>query len=148
MPRLSDIIEEFLKEMIEEQGKEIQIQRNELANHFSCAPSQINYVLTTRFTTDKGYVIESRRGGGGCIVIKRVEYGDDRKLKQLIMAKVGDSITYDGGMALINGLYESNIISEREALLMKAAINERSLVMSSDRNKLRADILKAMVNIL
>lgn len=72
MARLSDIIEEFIKDMLDDaQDNELQIQRNELANKFSCAPSQINYVLTTRFTANKGYYIESRRGGGGCIVIKK-----------------------------------------------------------------------------
>ena len=69
MARLSDIIESFIKEMLNENGgDQVQIQRNELADQFRCAPSQINYVLTTRFTSDKGYVIESRRGGGGHII--------------------------------------------------------------------------------
>lgn len=148
MARLSDIIECFIKEMIEEQGREIQIQRNELASQFSCAPSQINYVLTTRFTNDKGYVIESRRGGGGYIVIKRIEYENEGTLKKIIIDKIGESITYDSALALINGLYESKIISMREEELMKAAINERSLAFSNDKNKLRADILKSMINIL
>ena len=75
MARISDIIAKFINDMIEEEkDKEIIIQRNELADKFNCAPSQINYVLTTRFTTEKGYVIESRRGGGGYIIIKRIEY--------------------------------------------------------------------------
>ncbi len=66
--RLSDIIEDFIKEMFQENNEsELQIKRNELANYFSCAPSQINYVLTTRFTEDKGYYIESKRGGGGAL---------------------------------------------------------------------------------
>lgn len=148
MARLSDIIECFIKEMIKDQGREIQIQRNELANQFSCAPSQINYVLTTRFTTDKGYVIESRRGGGGCILIKRIEYENEGTIKKIIIDKIGESITFDSALALINSLYESEIISKREVELMKSAINERSLALSSDRNKLRADILKSMINIL
>ena len=73
MARLSDIIENFIKAVLSENGgQQVQIQRNELAGQFRCAPSQINYVLTTRFTYDKGYVIESRRGGGGYIIIKQV----------------------------------------------------------------------------
>ena len=75
MARLSDIIENFIKEMLSESSNDqVQIQRNELADQFRCAPSQINYVLTTRFTGEKGYVIESRRGGGGHIIIKQVTY--------------------------------------------------------------------------
>ena len=74
MARLSDVIENFIKDMlVENGGEEILIQRNELADQFRCAPSQINYVLTTRFTYDKGYVIESRRGGGGYIIIKQLK---------------------------------------------------------------------------
>ena len=75
MARLSDIIENFIKEMIDRNGgDQVLIQRNELADQFRCAPSQINYVLTTRFTYEKGYVIESRRGGGGHILIKQINY--------------------------------------------------------------------------
>ncbi|MBS2905119.1 CtsR family transcriptional regulator, partial [Klebsiella pneumoniae] len=75
MARLSDIIEEFIKEMFNNNSNNnvIFIQRNELADQFRCAPSQINYVLTTRFTYEKGYLIESKRGGGGHIAIKQLE---------------------------------------------------------------------------
>lgn len=71
MTRLSDVIEKFIKDMIRNsEDSQLQIVRNELANYFNCSPSQINYVLTTRFTIDKGYFIENKRGGGGCIIIK------------------------------------------------------------------------------
>lgn len=146
MPRLSDIIESFIKEMFSESNdKQLQIQRNELANHFSCAPSQINYVLTTRFTTDKGYYIESRRGGGGYITIKRIEFKKHNSLAEIIMEKIGDNITYDGACNIINGLQESEILTEREAHIMKSAVNDRTLNYTEDRNSLRADILKAMI---
>lgn len=73
MPRLSNIIEEFIKELLEEtEDGIVEIQRNELADYFDCAPSQINYVLTTRFTPYMGYYVESRRGGGGYIKIVKV----------------------------------------------------------------------------
>lgn len=149
MARLSDIIEEFIKSMIEEgQGTEIQIQRNELANYFSCAPSQINYVLTTRFTTDKGYIIESRRGGGGYIVIKQVRYNNHKNLAEIINEKIGDSLTYDNSIALVEGLRQMEIITEREANIMKAALNDRNLNLSLNKNKLRADLLKSMIMVI
>ncbi|WP_055668454.1 CtsR family transcriptional regulator [Desnuesiella massiliensis] len=149
MARLSDIIEEFIKSMMEEgQGTEIQIQRNELANYFSCAPSQINYVLTTRFTTDKGYIIESRRGGGGYIVIRQVRYNNHKNLAEIINEKIGDSLTYDNSVALIEGLGQMEIITEREANIMKAALNDRSLNFSPNKNKLRADLLKSMIMVV
>ena len=149
MARLSDVIEQFIKEMIKENSEsELQIQRNELANLFSCAPSQINYVLTTRFTTDKGYYIESKRGGGGCILIRRVDYVEHKSLAEYINEKIGDSITYDSGVQIIDSLLESNKITQREALLMKVAINDRTLVQGDNRNRLRADILKSLIMVV
>lgn len=149
MARLSDVIEGFIKAMLQENsGEELQIQRNELANYFSCAPSQINYVLTTRFTSDKGYIIESRRGGGGYIVIKRIKYDNHKNLIDLINERLSQGITYDSAIALIGGLVESNIINEREALIIKAALNDRALISSQDRNKLRADLLKSIIMVI
>lgn len=148
MARLSDIIEDFIKEMLLESGDEIQIQRNELANHFSCAPSQINYVLTTRFTNDRGYVIESRRGGGGCIVIRQIPYDSNEELINAIKGQIGDSLTYHGAAAIVDGLLESDMITLREALLMKMAINDRTLNYTEEKNKLRANILKSMIMVI
>jgi transcriptional regulator of stress and heat shock response len=149
MPKLSDTIEEFIKEMLEDsRSKELQIQRNELAIQFCCAPSQINYVLATRFTTDKGYYIESKRGGGGCILIRRLEHDVHKPLTEIINEKIGHSITYDRGDQIISGLTESNILTQREAMLMRISINDRTLIQAIDRNKLRADILKAMTMVM
>jgi transcriptional regulator CtsR len=147
MAKLSDIIEEFIKVMISEaKENELEIQRNELANQFSCAPSQINYVLTTRFTTEKGYFIESKRGGGGCIRIRKIEYLEKHSLADIILEKIGSSVTYNYASQIIDTLYDSEIITERETKIFKMAINDRSLSLVCDnRNKLRADILKAMI---
>ena len=133
--RLSDIIEEFIKDLLNENvDNELMIQRNELANHFSCAPSQINYVLTTRFTTDKGYYIESRRGGGGCIIIKRMNHKKGKNLLDTINERIGDSITNDKAVQIIEGLQQSNLITDREAAIMKATVNDRTLYGSENRN--------------
>ncbi|MCM8711758.1 CtsR family transcriptional regulator [Clostridium sp. SYSU_GA19001] len=146
MARLSDIIEEFIKQLVEKNDEsELQIQRNELANYFNCAPSQINYVLTTRFTIDKGYYIESRRGGGGYIVIKKIEFNHRKTLLDAINEKIGNSLTYDSSVQIINGLQDAEIITAREAAIMKIAINDRTLGTLENKNKLRADLLKAMV---
>jgi Transcriptional repressor of class III stress genes len=149
MARLSDTIEEFIKSLLEDSNEsELQIQRNELANYFSCAPSQINYVLTTRFTTDKGYYIESRRGGGGYIVIKRIEYTTQKSLVDIINDQIGDSLTYDRGVQIINGLVESQIITIRESNIMKVSINDRVMNITDNRNKIRAEMLRAMIVVL
>jgi transcriptional regulator CtsR len=147
--RLSDIIEEFIKDMLNERvDNELMIQRNELASHFSCAPSQINYVLTTRFTTDKGYYIESRRGGGGCIIIKRLNQKRGKNLLDTINERIGDSITNDKAVQIIEGLQQSNLITDREAAIIKVTVNDRTLYGYENRNALRADLLKAIMMIL
>ncbi|QAA30770.1 CtsR family transcriptional regulator [Clostridium manihotivorum] len=149
MARLSDIIEAFIKNLLEQScDQELQIQRNELADKFSCAPSQINYVLTTRFTCDKGYLIESKRGGGGCIVIKKITYDTKDKIYEIISSSIGDSITYHNGVAILESLYDLNIINEREMALIKITINDRTLQNVEDRNKVRADILRSLVVVL
>ncbi|KGO12567.1 CtsR family transcriptional regulator [Clostridium botulinum] len=150
MARLSDIIEDFIKEMFQENNEsELQIKRNELANYFSCAPSQINYVLTTRFTEDKGYYIESKRGGGGCIIIKRIEFTDNKNLKELIVDRIGNSITYDNAINIIDGLVETAVITEREAIIMKIAINDRVFGnIDANKNMLRANILKNIIMVI
>ncbi len=151
MARLSDAIEAFIKELLEDaKEREIEIQRNELASQFSCAPSQINYVLTTRFTQDKGYYIESRRGGGGCIKITRIHYATYNSLAEIINDKIGDYITSDSANKIIDSLRESQIVTDREAGIIKAAINDRTLSYAfENKNRLRADILKTIIlNIL
>lgn len=149
MARLSDIIERFIKEMLNESGNDqVQIQRNELADQFRCAPSQINYVLTTRFTSDKGYVIESRRGGGGHIVIRQLTYDGTEQRSRLIYDAIGSSITYHNALAIIENLYESNMLTNKEKELIKIAVNDRSLISVDNRNKVRADILKGMVMVI
>ncbi|KIS22439.1 CtsR family transcriptional regulator [Clostridium botulinum B2 450] len=150
MARLSDIIEDFIKEMFQENNEsELQIKRNELANYFSCAPSQINYVLTTRFTEDKGYYIESKRGGGGCIIIRRIEFTNNKNLKELIVDRIGNSITYDNAINIIDGLVEMAVITEREAIIMKIAINDRVFGnIDISKNMLRANILKNIIMVI
>ncbi|MGL5152877.1 MAG: CtsR family transcriptional regulator [Clostridium sp.] len=149
MARLSDVIESFIKEMFNRAAdSKVIIQRNELADQFRCAPSQINYVLTTRFTYEKGYIIESRRGGGGCIVIKEVTFTEPEKKNKMINEKIGDSITYHNSLILLEHLYDLKLISNRELELMKIAINDRTLGYIDDRNKIRADILKAMTMVI
>ena len=150
MARLSDIIEAFIKDMLDEsQGQELEIQRNELAVHFNCSPSQINYVLTTRFTTNKGYYIESRRGGGGCIIIRKIEIQSSGPIMDIIIKKIGESITYNNAASIINGLQDTGNIDEREANLMKSSVNDRTLCScNKEKNKIRADILKSMLMVM
>ena len=147
MARLSDIIEDFIKELIDENNQNaLEIQRNELANHFACAPSQINYVLATRFSVEQGYYIESKRGGGGCIRITRIDIDKNDYLKKAIWKSIGDSITQMEGENVIKLFYERSFITDREAALMRAVINDKTLIVTpEDKGKLRAQLLKNML---
>lgn len=149
MARISDIIAQFINDMIEDKkDKEVIIQRNELADKFNCAPSQINYVLTTRFTSEKGYMIESRRGGGGYIIIKRIEYNNKEKQVEAINKAIGESLTYSAALLLLEHLYETNLITKRELEIVKISINDRTLILTEDKNKLRAEILKGIIMVI
>nr|WP_207746540.1 CtsR family transcriptional regulator [Clostridium sp. 1001271B_151109_B4] len=143
------MIAQFINDMIEdEKNKEVIIQRNELADKFNCAPSQINYVLTTRFTSEKGYMIESRRGGGGYIIIKRMEYTNKEKQLEAINKAIGYSLTYSSALLLLEHLYETKLITKRELEIVKISINDRTLSNAEDKNKLRAEILKGIIMVI
>lgn len=148
MAKLSNSIEEFLKELIEEANGALEIQRSKISDHFNCAPSQINYVLTTRFTPYKGYYVESRRGGGGFIRIVKVEFQDHEKSLDLFRDFIGDSITKDKADLLIKELRRRDFISSREAELIRVSLSDRSLSLSDNRNILRANILKNILLVI
>ena len=147
MAQLSDALEKFIKELMEE-GAQVEVKRNELAQHFGCAPSQINYVLATRFTPDHGYIIESRRGGGGYIRIFRMQQDTSQQLVYLLNERIGDSIDPLSASHLIQQLHEREIVTPDEAALMNAAISQQalSLPLTTDmKNILRAKILRSML---
>jgi len=147
MARLSDIIEEFIKNMIDEMDGVIEIQRNELANYFNCVPSQINYVIDTRFTSERGYLVESRRGGGGHIKIKRINFSKPSSYFMHIINSIGEEITQQAAEVFIQNFLDYELISKREALLLKSATSDKalSLVPFEFRANIRASILKNML---
>ena len=149
MSNISDIIEQFILEQIDEFG-EISLSRNELANFFNCAPSQINYVLSTRFTNPKGYITESRRGGGGYIKLIKVDMDKDDYLSKLIVDTIQDEISYNDATQLIDGMLNRQLLSEREFDIISSAISNKSLSNPLKmEDKIRANILKnILVNIL
>ena len=146
--RLSDSIEHFIKTMMSEESTEVELKLNELAEYFGCAPSQINYVLATRFSPDHGYVTESRRGGGGYIRIVRVVESGSQRLMYLINERIGDSIGEEECVRLISQLKEQRIVTADEASLMASAISSRALgipVPDTLKGALRARIMKNML---
>ena len=145
MAQLSNEIEKFIKDLMEEDSQ-IELKRNELAQHFGCAPSQINYVLATRFTIDHGYVIESRRGGGGYVRIVRMQQESGKNLLQELLARIGNAIDEDTSVAIISHLMECGIITRREALLMRAAVTQQALALPvSAKDVLRAAVLRSLL---
>ena len=125
----------------------VEIQRNELANRFNCVPSQINYVISTRFSTDKGYYVESRRGGGGYISIKRLNTNSPGEYLMHIIASMGDRLTQHACEVFIQNFIDYDVITEQEAGLMKAAISDKALVSVAPeiRDETSAAILRNML---
>ncbi|SHK21326.1 CtsR family transcriptional regulator [Tepidibacter formicigenes] len=143
MPSISDIIENFIKELLKE-SKDVEIRRNELASFFNCAPSQINYVLTTRFNMDKGYYIESKKGGGGYIKIIKIDLDRNKYLKNIIYEKIKDNISFNSSKKLISNLRQLEIITPKEEKIILAAIDDKSInpPVRDLNDKIRANILK------
>ncbi len=146
--KLSNLIESFIKEMLEDNGM-IELQRNELATHFNCVPSQINYVISTRFSPERGYIVESRRGGGGYIKITRAVPDTDNHIINLIN-RIGDSISFQSAHSILQSLYEYELITEREAKLLLSAISDNSIPVSQPhRDIIRSKMFKnILINLL
>ena len=146
--RLSDSIEQFIKELLNEEATEVELKRNELAEYFGCAPSQINYVLATRFSPDHGYLTESRRGGGGYIRIVRVVQTGSQRLMYLVNDRIGESLGEEECVRLISQLKEQRIVTADEASLMASAISTRALgvpVPDALKDAMRAKMMKSML---
>lgn len=145
--RMSDLItNEIIRMLNESEVNTAEIQRNEFANMIGCAPSQINYVLSSRFTPEHGYIIESRRGGGGYIRIKRVVLSQASALMHIINS-IGDSIDNMTTRIVIENCMTSGIITPGVARIIAAAVSG-SVVQSVPveyRDTLRAAILKQML---
>lgn len=131
---ITDKIEAFILELMKQteahNDEWLTIQRNELADIFGCVPSQINYVISTRFSPERGYVVVSRRGGGGCVKIKH--------------AGNGTEMTEAEAAAVIQRLLSSGAVSKREAVLMKAAVTDKALGSLENEGAVRASIMKSM----
>lgn len=148
--KLSNLIEEFIKEMIEVENGAVELQRNELAGRFNCVPSQINYVISTRFSPERGYIVESRRGGGGYIKITRAACDNKESYLRKTLALIGDYISQPDMQSIVQNLYELDIISSREGKIIIAALRDNSISVGPPRRDfIRAKMLKnILVNIL
>ncbi len=143
--RLSDVLTGYILQMLKEEG-DAQIRRNELAERFGCVPSQINYVISSRFTPEQGFIVESRRGGGGYIRITRIHTDKSSSLMHIINS-IGVKIDNISCEVMINNLKDQSIISSEAATLIKSATSDRSLygLIPQHRDSVRASIVKNML---
>lgn len=148
MRNISDIIEGYLKAILEqEQDGMAEIKRSEVAEKFQCVPSQINYVIKTRFTTERGYMVESKRGGGGYIRIVRIRANSRIDLIGQIVEGLDGGATQAMAEDIIRRLMDEDILTEREANMMHAAVHRLTLVSPlPERDLLRSRIMQAMLN--
>ena len=140
---LADTIAKIIEEMLDNAGGALELQRNEMATRLGCVPSQISYVITSRFTPEKGYIIESRRGGGGCIKIVRKQMQNDEYLMHFFYA-IGDTISEREALAYLSNLLGNELISRRSYDIIAAAVSNSALsdLTSEARDIVRARIFK------
>lgn len=144
--RMSDLVAKHILEMLEQQAGTAEIQRNELAGTLGCVPSQINYVITSRFTPEQGYIVESRRGGGGYIKITRVKMDKGTAIMHIVNS-IGAALDKATAEIMINNMYNQSIIDRTTARLLAAAMSERVFieVPQNFRDVFRARIFKNML---
>lgn len=143
---LTDHIAQMIEEMLNEANGTLELQRNEMANRLGCVPSQISYVISSRFTPERGYVIESRRGGGGCIRIVRKQMSRNEYMMHFFCA-IGDSIDEGETVAYLKNLFGNGLISEREYRIAAAATSGAALatIPPERRSGVRAQIFKQIM---
>ena len=144
--RMSDLVAQYILEMLDEQDGSAEIQRNELAGNLGCVPSQINYVITSRFTPEQGYIVESRRGGGGYIRISRVKMDKGTALMHIINS-VGDTLDKATAEVMLKNMLQRNLIELLPAKIIAAALSDRTLknIEQEKRDTVRADLFKNML---
>ena len=151
MMNMTEIIEAYLKEVFETLNTNtIEIKRSELAEKFSCVPSQVNYVMKTKFTFERGYIVESKRGGGGFIRIQKIGYLDEHQMMETMISSIAETITQAQALDFIIQLLENARITEREARLMMQSIRSEVLRIEHKKkeDELRARIFKVFLQSL
>lgn len=146
MANISDIIEKFILDAMQ-QEQSLQISRNELANYFSCAPSQINYVLATRFSNERGFDVSSQRGGGGYIKLTKIMANNKHDfLFSIIKNVLSKPLDFVTAKKLILNLCDNKCFTQEEAQIALSAILPKALNCPIDfENMLRSQVLKSIL---
>lgn len=149
MSTLSNQIEAYLKKLMAASDTGIiEIKRSDLAEIFMCVPSQINYVLSTRFSGNQGYIVESRRGGGGFVRIIRLSMDNEPNLTAMLETAGERKVSLQAGEKLIERLLEEEFISKRESMIIKAMITDKAIGKTEDPDSLRGDLLNSVLLLL
>lgn len=150
MISLVEQIETYIKRLLQEANGQLRLQRNDLADVFNCVPSQINYVLKTRFTIERGYLVESQRGGGGFIEIRKLIFDHpEEEYVCTLVGSIGDVISQQTALNLIFNLEEKGILTKRESAIFQAIVNRSNLnIQLPYRDFVRAQLLKAALGAL
>ena len=143
---MSDLIENYLKNVLHK-NETVEIRRSEIADQFNCVPSQINYVINTRFTIQQGYVVESKRGGGGYIRIMKVNLVDEMDILNELGDLIPEELSEREGNHLLQNLYENELISKREAQMMSLMM-EKDTFPSNVKNaaEIRSNMMKKLID--
>ncbi|KAA9234220.1 MULTISPECIES: CtsR family transcriptional regulator [Aerococcus] len=141
---MSDIIEAYLKEVLQDTER-VEIRRSEIADRFECVPSQINYVINTRFTPKQGYQVESKRGGGGYIRIMKLNIIDDADYIDNMISLIGNDISLRDAVSILTNLMKNELLSESEAAIMHSAIDKQVMSNFKSPDRVRAVILRNML---
>ncbi|WP_054670614.1 CtsR family transcriptional regulator [Lentilactobacillus senioris] len=144
---ISDLIERYLKEILAE-NNQIEIRRSEIAGLFDVVPSQINYVINTRFTIQNGYIVESKRGGGGYIRIEKANLLDDGgEVLDALISGIGNRLSQRDGQTIVKTLYENGLIDRREANIILAVVDKNAYDVDNDLTEvMRANVLVSILN--
>lgn len=150
MRNMSDVIEQYLKQMLAESKNEVvEIKRAQIAEKFDCVPSQLNYVIKTRFTNELGYIVESKRGGGGYIRITKIETHKKADYLEHLLSLIGDRISQTNAMHIIQSMYDAEVISFREAKIIDTVIARETLMIGlPERDIVRAQILRNVIQVI
>ena len=149
MNTLSNQIEEYLKKLLSNSKDGIlEIKRSDLAEIFMCVPSQINYVLSTRFSPNQGYMVESRRGGGGFVRIIKLSMDNETNLTAMLETAGQRKVSRQVGEKLVDRLLEEDFLTSREGMIIKSMINDKLLGSDENADALRGDMLNAVLLLL
>lgn len=143
---VSDIIEQFLQDLMQKSNGTLEIQRKTIADRFGCVPSQINYVIRTRFTNERGYLVESKRGGGGYLRISRVAAPEKSNHVMHIVNSIGEKISFQTAAVFVKNMIDNEFLSLREGRIILSGLADNVLPFPLPvRDGVRAALLKNML---